>query len=34
MPLGDTLIILGKEWLSQHNPDINWRTIKIQFKDK
>ncbi|KAG8736030.1 hypothetical protein FRC10_009880, partial [Ceratobasidium sp. 414] len=34
MPLGDTAAILGKEWLSEHNPDINWRNMDIRYRDK
>jgi hypothetical protein len=31
MKLGKYKIILGILWLSKHNPEINWKTNKIQF---
>jgi hypothetical protein len=29
--LGKYKIVLGIPWLSKHNPEINWKTNKIQF---
>src|SRR5881394_1003592 len=34
MPLGDTTAILGKEWLTEHDPDISWRTMEIRFREE
>ena len=30
--LADYEVILGKPWLSQHNPDIGWRRNTLRFK--
>ncbi|QRV96805.1 Retrotransposable element Tf2 protein [Ceratobasidium sp. AG-Ba] len=34
MDLGDTDIILGLEWLQEADPDINWKTLEISWKEK
>lgn len=34
MPLGDINTILGKEWLTEHDPDISWRTMEIHFREE
>ncbi|QRV88083.1 Retrotransposable element Tf2 protein [Ceratobasidium sp. AG-Ba] len=34
MDLGDTDMILGLEWLQEADPDINWKTLEISWKEK
>ncbi|QRV98260.1 Retrotransposable element Tf2 protein [Ceratobasidium sp. AG-Ba] len=34
MDLGDTDMILGLEWLQEADPDINWKTLEIFWKEK
>ncbi|QRW09663.1 Retrotransposable element Tf2 protein [Ceratobasidium sp. AG-Ba] len=34
MDLGDTNMILGLEWLQEADPDINWKTLEISWKEK
>lgn len=33
VPIGRHMIILGKPWLRQHNPRINWKDDTVQFRD-
>ncbi|QRW04573.1 Retrotransposable element Tf2 protein [Ceratobasidium sp. AG-Ba] len=34
MDLGDTDIILGLDWLQEADPDINWKTLEISWKER
>ncbi|QRV96825.1 Retrotransposable element Tf2 protein [Ceratobasidium sp. AG-Ba] len=34
MDLGDTNIILGLDWLQEADPDINWKTLEISWKER
>ena len=34
MDLGDTNMILGLEWLQQADPDIDWKTMNVSWKEK
>jgi len=31
--LGNQKFILGLPWLEKHNPDINWKTMTLEFRD-
>ena len=33
MNLGDTPLILGREWLREADPDIRWKDFSIQYRD-
>src|SRR6266576_6005068 len=31
--LGNQKFILGLPWLEKHNPDVNWKTMTLEFRD-